>query len=260
MSSAPEKAARSQSKGNGKRKETPGGERAREKLLDAAELMFADHGYDGTSLRDIAEAAEQNLASSTYYFGTKEKLFEEVVRRRAVEFISARLEALARINPDELTASENVRLLIEAFATPILKAAYGRSKQHQAYHRIMARLINEKRWIPLFQRYYNETDDIFIKRWRQAMPHADEASLLDALSFLVGSILSACSYTNRFGSRPNAVVERIRVIEDLIGYSHAGFMAIEEKGARQATQTKSVEVKPASERVEPSHRPADNFA
>ena len=259
MSSAPEKAAPSRPKSNGNRKETPGGERARAKLLDAAELMFADRGYDGTSLRDIAETAEQNLASSTYYFGTKEKLFEEVVRRRAIEFISARLEALARINPDELTASDNVRLLIEAYAMPHLKAAFGRSKQHQAYHRIMARLINEKRWVPLFQRYYNGTDDIFIKRWRHAMPHADEASFLDALSFLVVTILSACSYAYRSGSRPNTVVERNRVIEDIIRYSHAGFMAIEENGARQAAQTKSVEANPASERIGPSHRPADDF-
>ena len=227
------------------------------KLLDAAELMFADHGYDGTSLRDIAEAAGQHLALSTYYFGTKENLFEEVVRRRAIEFISARLEGLARINPDELTASETVRLLIEAYAIPVLKAAYGRSKQHQAYHRIMARIINEKRWIPLFQRYYNETEEIFIKRWRQAMPHADEASLLDVLSFLVATMLSVCSYTNRFGNWPNTGVERTRVIEDLIRYTHAGFMAIEENGVRQAAATKSVEENPASKYVGSPQEPHD---
>ena len=217
------------------------------KLLDAAELMFADHGYDGTSLRDIAEAAGQHLALSTYYFGTKENLFEEVVRRRAIEFISARLEGLARIQPDELTASENVRALIEAYAMPVLKAAYGRSKQHQAYHRIMARIINEKRWIPLFQRYYNETEEIFIKRLRQAMPHADGASLLDALSFLTATLLTVCSYTNQHGNWPNTGIARQRVLEDLIRYTHAGFMAIEENGARQAAPTTSVEAIPASE-------------
>jgi len=52
-----------------------------ERLLDAAEELFCEHGFEGTSVRDIAAAAGCNIASVNYYFGGKEKLYLEVWRR-----------------------------------------------------------------------------------------------------------------------------------------------------------------------------------
>jgi hypothetical protein len=118
-------------------------------------------------------------------------------------------------------------VLIEAYVTPVLKASYERSKQHQAYVRIMARIINVKRWTLLIQQNYGATDEAYIKRWREAMPHAEGASLLNAVSFMVATLLCVCSYTNRLGNWPNTGVGRKKVIEDLIRYSHAGFMVLE---------------------------------
>src|ERR1700693_1143954 len=78
----------------GGRRMSRAGVGTRAKLLDAAERLFADHGYDGTSLRDIAGRPQQHLALSTYHFGTKERLFEEVIQRRASEMEAIRLAAL----------------------------------------------------------------------------------------------------------------------------------------------------------------------
>lgn len=46
----------------------------KERLLDAAECLFAEHGYTGTSLRMISQQASVNIASANYYFGGKEGL------------------------------------------------------------------------------------------------------------------------------------------------------------------------------------------
>ena len=46
----------------------------RDRLLDAAEELFCEHGFEGASIRDIAASAECNIASVNYYFGGKEKL------------------------------------------------------------------------------------------------------------------------------------------------------------------------------------------
>lgn len=228
MSLTTQKSARAQPASTGSAKKlSRAGEQQWGKLLDAAELVFADHGYDGTSLRDITEAAGVHLALSTYYFGTKERLFEEVIRRRAIELTTARQEALARINPDELTPSEHVRELIVAFVTPVLKASYQHSKQHQAYVRIMARIVNVKRWTPVIQQYYGASDETFIKCWRQAMPRAEETAVLTAMSFMVATLLCVCSYTHRLGNWPNTKAGHKKMVDHLIGYSHAGFMALE---------------------------------
>ncbi|MFA6239425.1 MAG: TetR family transcriptional regulator [Candidatus Hydrogenedentales bacterium] len=63
-------------------------------ILNAAEELFAVHGYEGTSTRAIAERAGANMALLAYYFGSKEGVFEAVVARRA-SALSERIRALA---------------------------------------------------------------------------------------------------------------------------------------------------------------------
>lgn len=52
----------------------------RDKIMEAARILFADHGFEGTSVREIARAAEVNVASLNYYFSSKEKLFLEILQ------------------------------------------------------------------------------------------------------------------------------------------------------------------------------------
>lgn len=58
---------------------TPKGQRARGRILAAAEALFATHGFHGTSMRDIAAAAKQPLASTMYHFARKEQLYGSVL-------------------------------------------------------------------------------------------------------------------------------------------------------------------------------------
>ena len=53
-------------------------------LLESAEVLFSQKGFDGTSVRDIAEAAGINTAMISYYFGSKEKLMEEIFERKSL--------------------------------------------------------------------------------------------------------------------------------------------------------------------------------
>jgi AcrR family transcriptional regulator len=53
-------------------------------LLDTAQMLFSQKGFDGTSVRDIAEAAGINTAMISYYFGSKEKLMEEIFERKSL--------------------------------------------------------------------------------------------------------------------------------------------------------------------------------
>ena len=55
----------------------------REHILVVAEGLFGEKGFDGTSVRDIAQVAGVNLAMISYYFGSKEKLLESLIEYRA---------------------------------------------------------------------------------------------------------------------------------------------------------------------------------
>ncbi|MEU0472338.1 TetR/AcrR family transcriptional regulator [Streptomyces olivaceus] len=89
----------------------------RTQLLDAAEHLFAEHGYRGTSVRAITTRAGANLAAVGYHFGSKAELMAAVVRR-VIEPINAAQRAgldtvLAR------TSDPSVGELVEAFAGPL---------------------------------------------------------------------------------------------------------------------------------------------
>ncbi|WP_323135376.1 helix-turn-helix domain-containing protein, partial [Dyella silvatica] len=66
----------------------------KERSLGAAEVLFAQHGFDGASLRQLTAAAGVNLAAVNYHFGSKDRLIEEVFRRRLDELNGRRMAAL----------------------------------------------------------------------------------------------------------------------------------------------------------------------
>lgn len=80
-------------------------------ILNAAEKLFEEKGFDGTSVRDIAKAADVNLAMISYYFGSKDKLLETLFEVRLDSF---------KIDEDsildsKLSAYESLEKLIHVF-------------------------------------------------------------------------------------------------------------------------------------------------
>jgi len=87
-----------------------------QKLLDAAEKLFAERGFDGVSVRDITGSAGVNLGSLTYHFGTKEKLFAEIITRKSEPLVQIGRSIVhsRKTPPEKLTA------IMEAYAMYIL--------------------------------------------------------------------------------------------------------------------------------------------
>ena len=91
---------------------------ARERILRAAEAAFAEHGYAGTSLREIVKRAHVTQALVTYYFGSKEALFKEVFLRRGREIAGKRMQALEALRAEgrDLTLHD----VVAAYLRPAL--------------------------------------------------------------------------------------------------------------------------------------------
>lgn len=81
-------------------------------IIDVAERLFADNGFAGTSVRDIAKEADVNIAMISYYFGSKEKLLEAIFERHG-EIIRMKLESI--INNKDLTPFQKIETLIEHY-------------------------------------------------------------------------------------------------------------------------------------------------
>ena len=212
------------------RKPSRAGMETRTALLDAAERVFAELGYEGASLRVIADQANLHGALSTYYFGTKERLFEEVIERRAAELEQERLANLIRIDLAAQPQAATVRLLIEAYISPMIEARFGYSTQRKAYVQLMANLINDKRWVPSIQRNFDYCAKKYIDAWHTVLPNAEHGALLNAFSFMVATMLYVCSFTDRFGQyrESRAKMDQVReaLTGNLIRFVQAGFMAL----------------------------------
>lgn len=84
-------------------------------ILNVAERLFAEEGFDGTSVRDIAKNANVNVAMISYYFGSKEKLLEALVLDR-IETTKLRLENLLQENA---TPIEKIDKLVEFYINQV---------------------------------------------------------------------------------------------------------------------------------------------
>ncbi|MGH8799734.1 MAG: helix-turn-helix domain-containing protein, partial [Casimicrobiaceae bacterium] len=69
-------------------------------MLDAAEALFMEHGFEATSLRRITARAQVNLAAVSYHFGSKEDLLKAVLRRRLDPMNQERMRLLTRYERD----------------------------------------------------------------------------------------------------------------------------------------------------------------
>jgi AcrR family transcriptional regulator len=89
----------------------------REHILTSAEKLFAEKGFDGTSVRDIAQQAGVNLAMISYYFGSKEKLLEALIEFRAMYAYGI----LEELNKNEsLSPWDKIDRLVEFYVDRIL--------------------------------------------------------------------------------------------------------------------------------------------
>ncbi len=98
----------------------------RERILDAAEALFVEHGFEATSMRMITGRAGVNLASVNYHFGSKEALIQEVFRRRLTWLNEARLNALERFEQETRGAPLKAHQIVEAFFGVSLRMATAR--------------------------------------------------------------------------------------------------------------------------------------
>ncbi|MGL4407360.1 MAG: TetR/AcrR family transcriptional regulator, partial [Zoogloea sp.] len=95
----------------------------RRRILNAAEVLFVAHGFDGTSMRMLTSQAGVNLASVNYHFGSKEELIRAVFRRRLSELNRARLEALAQVEQEADGAPLRPSRIVDAYFGTALRMA-----------------------------------------------------------------------------------------------------------------------------------------
>jgi len=104
-------------------------------IINKAVELFAAKGFEGTSIRDLATAADVNVAMVNYYFGTKEKLFDAIIERKAN---NSRGDLEELVKDKTLTGLEKIDKIIEIYVERLFT--------HRQFHRVIQQeLITNRR-------------------------------------------------------------------------------------------------------------------
>jgi AcrR family transcriptional regulator len=193
----------------------------KQKILDTAERLFGEHGYDATSLRQIIAEAGVNLAAIHYHFGSKQELLDELILRKASPVNEQRIALLDRAVAQAGSGPLAVEKVLEAFMGPMSSAA----EQNPQFVRVMGRLHAEGLLPTVVQRHFQPVIVRFRTAMQRALPELPEQEFLWRLHFMIGAMAhTMCSSPDFTGVAIGSGDFRNR-IDRLVAFLSGGFRA-----------------------------------
>ncbi|MBA6416598.1 TetR/AcrR family transcriptional regulator [Colwellia sp. 6M3] len=185
------------------------------KILDAAESLFADKGFNGTSLREITSQAEVNLAAVNYHFGSKKELIKAVMSRYMNE-LSPRLElALTEVCEQE---SPSLIEVFSAFIDPLLSLNDFKNNGTSNFLQLLGRGYTDSqgflRWFLTTQ--YPGVIDNFVIAVQKAYPELSAEEMFWRLHFTMGTVVFTMSSSDALIDIAKSDFERELQISDVI--------------------------------------------
>lgn len=198
-----------------------------ERILDAAEKLFADNGFGATSLRAITAGAQVNLAAVHYHFGSKEALVQAVFERLLGPVNRERLRQLevaeAEQDPPELT------VILRAFFGPPIRL-WEDHERGRVLVKLLGRLFADAEGLlePVMRQQFAEVFQRFLSALRRALPTVREDDLVWRFHFFIGAGAHTVSHRQMIhGFCPGQAVgaDSEELLEKLVEFGAAGFRA-----------------------------------
>ena len=162
----------------------------KERILAAAESLFAQRGFDGASLRQLTASAGVNLAAVNYHFGSKDKLVEQVFRRRLDALNQHRLTELAKVSGLPDTTLDDV---LAAYIRPAIELSHDGSGA--LFMRVLARAFAEHddTLRQFLSENYGHVMRQFTTEFARLLPQLDKAELYWRIDLVTGALTHAMS-------------------------------------------------------------------
>jgi AcrR family transcriptional regulator len=209
----------------------------RERILSAAEDLFAEHGYDGTGLRDIALKAQTRIGLVSYHFQSKEKLYELIVESRSSEIGRIRLNLLTKERKKYGANPIPISNIIYAYTWPFLEFAHSEVPGWKSYTKIISNVAHTPRFASLISTYYDAVAVVFLSELRRTLPATPEADLTASFTFMVSVMLGIAADTGRADNLSNGAVRSAdieRMFAIMLPFLAAGFATL---SAGQSSRT-----------------------
>jgi AcrR family transcriptional regulator len=182
-----------------KAKNTVGPDRssARERIRDAAEQVFASYGFEGASMRLIAEQAGVAQALLHYHFQSKAALHAAVFERRSSTINDRRARLLDQLFGG--AASPSLEDVLEILFLPVATLGEEHRGDYDSFQQMVIAVSvgSDRRSIELMTRYYDPIARRFIEAFQTVVPGLSEKSAIWSYLFALGARMQAQSRSNR---------------------------------------------------------------
>jgi AcrR family transcriptional regulator len=165
----------------------------KERILDTAEALFVEHGFEATSLRSITTAAAVNLAAVNYHFGSKEELFEAVLTRRLDPMNQTRVALLDQLEADAGEQPLKCEEILTALLAPALALSRDPARGGKNFLRLLGRAYADP--APFIRRFLSAQYAQMIARFKAAFGRSLPQLPRKELSWRLHFIMGALSYT-----------------------------------------------------------------
>ncbi len=204
----------------------------KDKILDAAEELFAERGYYGVSIRDITKHAGVELALANYHFGPKEELFRHVIARRAVDNSSRQMASLHRAIAAASGRPPSVEALVRAFCEPMFERTMRGGPGWKHYLQLLSHTANTRQshgfLAPMNERY-DPVVEAYTEAFKRALPAASPRNVHYSVFFLQGAIVYALAETGAINRQSGELVDASdfdAILDRMVPYFAAGFYAL----------------------------------
>ena len=169
-----------------------------ERILDAAEELFARHGYDGVTMRQIASKAGVDVALASYHFGKKMDLFHAVFHRRAEDLSVTRRKVLRASQEQAGPGGQTLEQIIEAFLLPLKLAQESQEPGWRNYMALLAYVMTSPVWNEeLMPDVFDTRVEEFIDALKAALPGAREEDIHWCYHYVSGALALTLAQTGR---------------------------------------------------------------
>lgn len=166
------------------------------RVFDAAEKVFAERGFDGATIRDIAAEAGEPVGTIHHHGGGKKALFHRTVARRAETLSRDRLEALKQVLTE---GDQTLERVLTAFIRPFFDLSAD-DPRWRNYARLVAFVSVDGRWRDISTECFDPVAEVFMEEIIKLLPATSKKQVAEGFVFSVSAMLALLTSQDRMGA------------------------------------------------------------